>query len=178
MRRVGLCLLLLIAFAVPAWAEERITDFVSAATVNADASLTVRETITVVAEGNQIRRGIFRDFPTTYTDPYGQRVVVGFEVKDVRRDGREEPYTLEPIGNGTRIRIGNKDVFLEYGPHTYDITYRTTRQIGFFEKFDELYWNVTGNAWERKSACPLARIFFSMRSIQAIRARIPERLVF
>ena len=27
------------------------------------------------------------------------------------------------------------------------IRYRTTRQIGFFEKFDELYWNATGTGW-------------------------------
>ncbi|MEN8198270.1 MAG: DUF2207 domain-containing protein, partial [Pseudomonadota bacterium] len=26
-------------------------------------------------------------------------------------------------------------------------TYRTTRQLGFFEGHDELYWNVTGNGW-------------------------------
>lgn len=148
MRRFGLWLLLLIACAAPAWAEERITDFVSAATVNADASLTVHETITVVAEGVEIRRGIFRDFPTTYMDAHGQRVTVGFEVQGITRDGQAEPYVLEPIGNGTRIRIGNKDVFLNYGPHTYGITYRTTRQIGFFAKYDELYWNVTGNAWD------------------------------
>ena len=28
------------------------------------------------------------------------------------------------------------------------LTYHTDRQLGFFEKHDELYWNVTGNAWE------------------------------
>jgi Predicted membrane protein (DUF2207) len=38
-------------------------------------------------------------------------------------------------------------VFLDQGDHTYKITYHTTRQLGFFEKFDELYWNVTGNGW-------------------------------
>ena len=36
--------------------------------MKADASLTVRETITVQAEGTEIRRGILRDFPTSYTD--------------------------------------------------------------------------------------------------------------
>ena len=27
------------------------------------------------------------------------------------------------------------------------IRYRTTRQIGFFRDYDELYWNATGNGW-------------------------------
>ena len=106
---------LLLALAAPALAEERITQFVSEVTVNADASLNVRETITVNAEGDVIKRGILRDFPTTYTDRSGQRVIVGFEVLGVKRDGRAEPYALESLSNGTRIRIGDKDVFLERG---------------------------------------------------------------
>jgi uncharacterized membrane protein YgcG len=34
------------------------------------------------------------------------------------------------------------------GPHTYQFTYRTNRQLGFFRDHDELYWNVTGNGWK------------------------------
>ncbi len=33
------------------------------------------------------------------------------------------------------------------GEYTYTLAYRTTRQIGFFDDHDELYWNVTGNGW-------------------------------
>src|SRR5262249_879296 len=46
------------------------------------------------------------------------------------------------------IRIGSADVFISPGPHQYKIEYRTNRQIAFLKDFDELYWNVTGNAWE------------------------------
>lgn len=141
---------LLVALAIlagPARSAERILDFVSDVTVNQDASLSVRETITVNAEGNEIRRGIFRDFPTTYTDRHGVRMRVGFEVIEVKRNGQPENWTLESLSNGKRIRIGNADVFLPNGQHRYEITYRTTRQVGFFDTFDELYWNVTGNDW-------------------------------
>jgi hypothetical protein len=147
MRLFAFAIALLVALAAPVWAEERITSFVSDVTVNADASLSVRETITVFAEGDVIKRGILRDFPTIYTDRRGQRLTVGFEVLGVKRDGRAEPYALESLSNGTRIRIGNKDVFLRPGEYRYEITYRTTRQIGFFAEYDELYWNVTGNGW-------------------------------
>ncbi len=46
-----------------------------------------------------------------------------------------------------RVRIGRADRYLNPGAHAYVITYRTTRQIGFFENFDELYWNATGTGW-------------------------------
>ena len=139
---------LVLALATPVLADERITSFLSDVTVNADASLTVRETISVIAEGRDIRRGIFRDIPTIYKDRLGQRVVVGLDVVEVKRDGRSEPYAIETITNGKRIRIGDKDVLLDDGQHVYQITYRTTRQIGFFDDYDELYWNVTGNGWD------------------------------
>ena len=147
-RLIAIALLWLAAATAPATAAERITSFESEVTVNADASLDVREAISVTAEGKQIRHGIFRDFPTIYTDRNGQRVIVGFTVTGVTRNGRPEPYVLESLRNGTRIRIGDRDVFLEEGTQRYEVTYRTTRQVGFFETFDELYWNVTGNGWD------------------------------
>ena len=139
---------LVLALAEPAGAEERITSFISAVTVNADASLDVTETIAVNAEGDQIRRGIYRDFPAIYTNRNGTRVRAGFQVLGVKRDGGSEPYAIESISNGKRLRIGDNDVLLDYGQHVYQITYNTTRQLGFFPDYDELYWNVTGNDWD------------------------------
>lgn len=147
MRAFLLVIGLLIELALPALARERIASFTSDVTINLDGSLDVREIITVIAEGNEIRHGIFRDFPTRYYDRRGFWVKAGFDVLSVERDGAEEPYKLESLFNGTRIRIGDADRFVDPSYHTYEINYRTTRQIGFFEEFDELYWNVTGNGW-------------------------------
>jgi len=143
----GLLAALLFLAAAPAAAEERITSFVSDVSVQKDSSLEVTETIDVVSEGNAIRRGIYRDFPTLYTGPNGSRVRVGFEFRGAERDGNDEPASVEPLSNGVRIRIGNPDVLIEPGDHRYVIRYRTTRQIGRFPDFDELYWNATGNGW-------------------------------
>jgi hypothetical protein len=140
-------LLAVYTLAETASAEERIRDFTSEVEVLADASLRVRETITVQVEQQEIRRGILRDFPTLYTDRLGRQIRVGFDVRGVVRDGQPEPYRLESLANGTRIRIGDPDLMLSRGPHRYVIDYATTRQIGFFPQFDELYWNVTGNGW-------------------------------
>ncbi len=127
--------------------RERIVEFRSDVVVEADGALTVTETIRVVALGQQIKRGIVRDFPTRYTDKYGKTVNVGFHMIEVRRNGETEHYKTESYSNGVRIKIGDKNVFLPHGQHVYTLTYRTTRQLGFFDDFDELYWNVTGSAW-------------------------------
>ncbi len=139
-----------------AQAAERILSFHSDITVNTDASLDVTETITVYAEGQEIKRGIYRDFPTTYTTKNGETYRVGFELLLVKRDGQPEGHHAEDLSNGVRIYIGRREVFLSPGEYTYTISYRTTGQLGFFADQDELYWNVTGNGWafpiERASA--------------------------
>ena len=145
--RAALAALLLAFLPSAAWAEERITLFSSDIIVQPDASLLVSETIDVVAEGDRIRRGIYRDFPTRYRGRRGGQHRVGFELLGVTRNGEAEPARVEPIAGGVRIRIGDPDRLIENAEHRYVIRYRTDRQIGFFEDFDELYWNVTGNGW-------------------------------
>ncbi len=147
MRRIFLAAFLLLAAQVSALAQERIINFVSDVIVQTNGDLDVTETITIQAEGNQFRRGIFRDFPTSYRRRDGTYVVVGFSVISVTRNGQSDNYTTENISNGVRTKVGNANVFIPRGQHTYVLRYRTTRQVGFFEKFDELYWNATGNGW-------------------------------
>jgi len=128
-------------------ASERILDFNSQIRVDPDGSMTVKEIIRVICEGKQIKRGIFREFPTKYKDRYGNTVKVGFEVIDVFRNGRREPYHIKEVSKGKRIYIGQENVLLRPGTYAYIIIYKTDRQLGFFKDFDELYWNVTGNNW-------------------------------
>jgi uncharacterized membrane protein YgcG len=139
--------MVLVAFAGVASADERILSFDSTIAVGADRGLTVIETIRVRTEGHAIRRGIFREFPTDYTTRSGNKVRVGFDLLSVRRGGRDEPHRIERQANGVRILIGDPDVLLTPGEHSYELIYRTDRQLGTFERHDELYWNVTGNDW-------------------------------
>lgn len=143
-----LALLTFLLLPLSAGAQEKIYLFSSRATLLADSSLEVREDITVNVEGRQIRRGIYRDFPTTYTAPSGRTVRVGFDVLETLLDGREVPFKTESIANGVRVYIGAPDEFAPLGKRTYTLSYVTTHQIGFFEGHDELYWNVTGNGWD------------------------------
>lgn len=132
-----------------AQAEERILGYGSEIRVGRDGYLDVVEKIRVNVEGNRISRGIFRDFPQEYDTKWGLKQWRPFEVTGVKRNGLAEPYKVERLGSGTRVRIGSADVFLEAGSEQeYEIAYRTGGQLWFDEKGDELYWNVTGNFWD------------------------------
>jgi uncharacterized membrane protein len=127
--------------------QERISTFDSQIVINKDASLTVTESIKAYANGTEIKRGIYRDFPTNYTDVKGLNYKTTFEVLEVLKDGVKEDYHTEGLSNGTRLYIGNSNVFLTPGFYLYTIKYQTKRQLGFFSDHDELYFNVTGNGW-------------------------------
>jgi uncharacterized membrane protein YgcG len=126
---------------------ESILDYHSDITIDPDTSLHVTETITVLANNKQIRHGIYRDFPTTYSDYLGNRYAVGFRLLGATRDGAPETTRLADLSNGQRIYLGQENFLLPAGRHTYTIDYLTTRQLGFFKDHDELFWNVTGNGW-------------------------------
>jgi uncharacterized membrane protein YgcG len=159
LRRFVLSILLFLA--PPALrGEERVVDFASEIRIEANGWLEVTERIEVEVEGRQIRRGILRDFPTDYRDRYGARVRVPFEVWRVTQDGLPARWARERLANGARIRIGDPRVLLARGRHVYEITYRTARQLGFFESHDELYWNVNGNGWTFAMDRVAARIVF------------------
>ncbi|HEV3121511.1 MAG TPA: DUF2207 domain-containing protein, partial [Isosphaeraceae bacterium] len=160
-----ICLLALFLFVAPDpipaevpadLGPERILSFDSKVTVNADGSLSVKETIQVVARGSVIRHGIYREFPTHYGVPWFGETVVPFMVTGASRDGQPEAFRVERYENGKRAYLGNADVMVPQGIHTYTIDYKTDRQLGFYGDHDELAWNVTGNGWsfpiERASA--------------------------
>ncbi len=144
------CLLLvglLGAMEVGAAERERIEDFAVELVVEADGSLLVTEQIRVWAAGEAIKRGIYRDFPVRSINRWMLNQKVGFELLEVQRDGRREPYFSEAVDAVQRIYIGNPDYLLDPGRYQYLVRYRSSRQLLQRDGEDELYWNVTGNDW-------------------------------
>ena len=131
-----------------AYEQERIKSFDSRIVVQEDGSMLVTETIKVHSEGINIKHGIYRDFPTDYKDDYGNNFRIKFDVIDVLRDGSSEDYHTERLSNGIRVYFGKSNYLLPHGDYTYQITYKTDRELGYFKNYDELYWNVTGNGWD------------------------------
>lgn len=148
------CLLLLagLLITVNAHADERILSFHSDIKVYSNGSLQVTETIRVRAEGKEIKRGIYRDLPTSYPHPrfgwLGLQTKTPMGFQSVTRDGRPESYHKTVLKNGVRYYLGDKDVYLKNGQYTYTLKYRAERQIAWQdEQQATLYWNVTGNGW-------------------------------
>ena len=148
---VGLIAALVLAAAatMPSEAQnrERILSFDSDVVIAQDGSMLVTETIAVVADHGDINHGIYRDFPTDYEGPLGLHDRVRFEIVEVLRDGRAEPWSTASMDNGVRIYIGDSQAMVPRGRHVYTLVYRTDRQIAFLDDVDELAWNVTGNGW-------------------------------
>ncbi|MDX1404845.1 MAG: DUF2207 domain-containing protein [Woeseiaceae bacterium] len=138
------CLALIPALAT---ADERILEFASDITVRRDGSLLVTETIRVRAEGAQIRRGIYRDFPIDYVDRFGNQYRVRFEPLGVTRNDNPEAFHSERLGRNVRVYFGSADRLIASGVHSYAFRYEVSRVLGYFDDHDELYWNVTGNDW-------------------------------
>ena len=139
--------LLALFLSTSAFADERILSFHSDIRVMTDGMIEVTETIEVRAEGNQIRRGIYRDFPVEYDDRLGNTYEITVEPLAVLRNEIPEPFHTVRNRRDIRTYFGSKNRFIERGEHTYTYRYRANRMLGFFDEHDELYWNVTGNRW-------------------------------
>ena len=128
-------------------AAEVIQSFDSDVRLAKDGELTVTETVRVQAEGNDIRHGIYRDFPVTFKDANGVIREVDFSLIGVERDGKPERYSTRREHGIIRIYAGDKDTIVSRGDHTYVFRYKTGRQVRWFDGRPELNWNVTGNFW-------------------------------
>ena len=145
--RPVIALLIGLFLVLPVLAREEIRSFTSDVVLNTDGSVAVTETIEVNAEGAEIRRGIYRDIPVVMLGSDGGKVRPDLDVTGVTRDGDQEMFRVERMGNFQRIWIGNPDYFLDRGVHRYIIRYTMTRMARSFDDHDELYWNATGNYW-------------------------------
>ncbi len=143
--------LLIFLFQLPLQAEEYIERFHADIQVNADATLTVTETIVAIPEQKNIKHGIFRDLPTGNGAKY--------EIIAVQKNGYNEPTTRTSKGNMLRLRIGNANEVLQSGnPVTYVIQYKARNTgLGRFDTYDEVYWNATG-VWQFPIRLASARV--------------------
>ena len=149
MLRRSFFIFILLALALPLlvraqFSQEEIVSWQSRLNIKADSSLIVSEEI-VYDFGENRRHGIYRDIPVKYQTNRGRRSV-DLVVLAVKRDGTPEPYLVRRQGNNIRIRIGDADHTIT-GQHTYGLTYQVRRALNYFDNYDELYWNVTGDKW-------------------------------
>lgn len=126
---------------------EHILAFHSDIIISKDAETTITEKIKVYAEGNIIKRGIFRSLPL-WRNVNGKKIRIKYDIISVQKNGSKENYHTENTDSDFGIYFGNKDIILQPGVYEYELTYKTSDQIGFFDKYDEFYWNVNGTLWD------------------------------
>lgn len=142
-----LILVLFLIFNFNIITQDYIKNFISDVSVKKDRVLSITENITYVIPYNIKRRGLIREFPTRYRSYFGSNFLVNFKVKEILKDNKPIDFLEEDYYNGKVLKIGNPRVYLSPGQYKYTIRYETNRQLGFFEKWDELFWNVTGQGW-------------------------------
>lgn len=127
--------------------QERIANFEVQLHIDSSNTMIVQEQISIIAEGEIFKRGIFRKIPYYRTDATGKSFSNPIKVLSVLQDGKAAMYKDNAKSGELEIRIGDADLLLTHGVHSYIITYEIKNQVGFFETYDEIYWNVTGSQW-------------------------------
>ncbi|MBP3346238.1 MAG: DUF2207 domain-containing protein [Alphaproteobacteria bacterium] len=129
---------------VPAF--EHIPYLFSQIEVLPDGLIKVEETVIVIANGIKLKtplvlpipdRAFSRDGKVRNTDAS----LIGVTINDMPVE-----YKIDRRG-GSTLLMPKKNFVLENGVYRYVFTYVIDRQIWSYPDFDELYWNVTGGAW-------------------------------
>lgn len=126
---------------------EKIISFHSDIEVDKNSGITVTEHIKAYSLGDKIKRGIFRSLPLS-RNLNNRRYKVKYDIISVKKNGADEKYHEKISNDYLEIYFGNKDVILDPGTYDYEIKYKAENQIGFFDRYDELYWNVNGTYWD------------------------------
>ena len=124
--------------------EEKIYSFDSDVEVEKSGIIQVREEIRIFSKGDIFKRGITRSLPLSRTDIQNNRIRMDYTVSEVLMNDNPVNFFTEKEGGDLVIYVGERDIFLEPGFYNYEVHYETAGQIGFFEDYDELSWNVNG----------------------------------
>ena len=145
----SLVIIFLLLIPTQVFAQENwlINNFASDIHIQEDGWVSVVEKIDVDF-GSEQKHGIFRDIPYVYTYQNGAKLYTEIKVLSVRDSTNSSsiPYETFTSGDYTRIKIGDPGKTIS-GPLSYRIEYTIAGVLASFADHDELYWNVTGNAW-------------------------------
>src|SRR3989344_5105589 len=132
---------------IPPLTGEHIESFNADIVVNKDGTINVKESI-LYDFSDLERHGIYRYIPFTKRNAEDKRVDLKFENFTVT-NGQGKNYKFEKSTENEQIvlKIGDPNQTIT-GTHLYDISYKVSGALGYFDDYDELYWNVTGNGWE------------------------------
>ncbi len=130
-----------------------ITLFRTDVTVKEDATLEVREEISVNNASSFYKYGFMRNLPITSEDRWDRRYVGEYKrdngirvgILEVTEDGHPVKYEQGSGYGYSQLRIGEKDVPLDSGEHRFVIRYTVDSALNLGAARDILYWNSNGH---------------------------------
>lgn len=143
MRSILYAFLLLLALPLGAQ-NEAITNFATNLEVFSDGSIEVTEDITVIATGDQIKRGITRALHRNGIGDSPDKKRFSYEVLEVQRNGASITHFSEKKGRNLILYLGSKSETLSPGEYTFRIKYRSENQVYFMDSIAEVRWSFIG----------------------------------
>jgi FtsH-binding integral membrane protein len=133
--------------------QSGISIFRSDVRVQADATLEVREDITLDSGGHYYRYGFIRHLPIDSEDRWDRKYVgeykrdngIRVKILEITRDGESIKYDQGQGYGYSQLRIGEQDVPLPAGEHRYVIRYSVRGALNLDASADTLYWNADGH---------------------------------
>ena len=137
--------LLLLSSPLPA-KELRIEKFHSQVTVLSDSTVDITETIGVHFIGGPWH-GLYRDIPVEYVTPQQMNYSLFLNVTRVTdASGHDLKYESSRVRHYRRLKVFVPNANNSF--QTINIEYTVSDALRFFDDHDELYWNITGDAWD------------------------------
>ena len=138
---------LLLFMAITANCEEYIDTYDVDIEILETGDLSITENIRVWAEGQDIKRGIYRWFPLQNVEAYQKNVP--YLNLSVTRDGSDEAIAkIDTRFDSIVYYFGDTDVFLPTNKfYDYKISYEVDKAVLQFDESDQLYWNIIPANW-------------------------------
>lgn len=131
---------------VTAPAKEHIPYLSSKIEIMPNGLVRIRESVTVIANGEKLRYGLSKALPKYSISREGVRNSTIPYLNGVKINNTEIEYTLRDKGD--RFLITPKKQFpLQPGIYTYEFDYILDRKLWYYDQFNEFYWDVTGSYW-------------------------------
>ena len=130
-----------------------ISAFRADVTVKSDATLDVREEITLDSGGKFYRHGFIRNLPIGSEDRWDSRYVgeykrdngIRVKILEVTKDGNPVAYEQGRGYGYSQLRIGENNAPLPPGEHRYVIRYTVDGALNLGATRDTFYWNAIGH---------------------------------
>jgi len=129
---------------------ESIRQYDVSITPKTTGSFLVSETI-AYDFGIENRHGIFRDIPTSHSQPataWYKKRFIDIDVKNVLRGSSSEPFEVIENADQIRIKIGDPNTLVS-GVQVYRIDYEVNGGLSYYDlDTPEIYWNAIGHQWK------------------------------